>query len=364
VLLLSAAGSARAASEDPWLGGLARNLGREPVVVSASVSRAVSGREVARLRAAVRAMPVPTRVAILSGPPSSLSVEGLRTFELAELLAGAVDRPGLYVVLDASEVLVSSRMSLTAVGVQARVAPDDVERAVGEDLPTGTRAVTQLLYVLRIAAGGGRPRRGRAARGRDGGRSVSQENTVVVVSGAAGGLAAFAAMTIPWWRRRSRTAGPARLGPTVREPDGDTARNAADAVAQLAAAIAAAREPCDQAFELYSAAAKADREARTPIDHVGALLLARDGLAAVGGRTLPRRCFFDPGHGGATSDTRWRHGSEEAEVPACGRCAGALATGRAPDTLSDRGRPYYERATPSGRGRALARSTTSSRRRC
>jgi hypothetical protein len=114
-------------------------------------------------------------------------------------------------------------------------------------------------------------------------------------------------------------------------------------VARLAAAIQAAPQPSDEAFDLYSAASKAEREARTAVDSVGALILAEDGEAALAGRPRPKRCFFDPEHRGATTTTRWRLGDEEAEVPACGRCAEALRDGRAPDALGDRGEPYFKR---------------------
>jgi hypothetical protein len=56
-------------------------------------------------------------------------------------------------------------------------------------------------------------------------------------------------------------------------------------------------------------------------------------------------CFFDPRHGPAVQRTRWRLGGQEAELPACKACAKAVATGRAPVALEDRGPPYYEQDT-------------------
>ena len=177
-------------------------------------------------------------------------------------------------------------------------------------------------------------------------------NVVAIGFTAVGGIAGFAVPTVLWWRRRPRPPRPVRTGrakPKVREPDTQVARRASDAVAQLAAAIAAAGEPSEETFTLYSAASKAEREARTPVDHMGALLLAQDGAAAVAGRDRRQRCFFDPGHRGPTSDTRWRLGREETEVPACERCVQALRCGLMPDTLGDRGKPYFERDTVWGR---------------
>ncbi|MEA2155812.1 MAG: hypothetical protein QOE11_1952 [Solirubrobacteraceae bacterium] len=356
LLALSVGGStARAADGDPWLAGLASRLRADPVVVSDSVSRAVSPREVARLRAAVRAMPVPTRVAILSGPSSDLEVTGPSLFDLPQLLAGAIDRPGLYVAADADDDILG-RVHLAAAAVHPRVAPEDVEGAALEDVVPETRTVARILYSLRVAATGARPLRGAAERAlaaqsrdlADGG-GLSTAAALAIGFGGGGGLLAFAIPTAVWWRRRPRRPRPERVQPLVREPAAQIAGEAGDAVARLAAAIAAAQQPVDAAFDLYAAASKADREARSPIDSVGALVLAQDGEDALAGRPRRRRCFFDPGHRGQTAPTRWRRGDEEAEVPACPRCTDALRSGRAPDTLGDRGRPYYERDTVWGR---------------
>ena len=147
-----------------------------------------------------------------------------------------------------------------------------------------------------------------------------------------------------WWRRRPQAEGfTPRKPPLLREPGDDVAIRSSQAVARLAAAIAAAAQPSDEVFERYSAASKADREARAPIDHVGALLLAREGETLLAGDRPRRRCFFDPSHEGVVTDTRWRLGSEETEVPACRRCVRRLKADRMPDTLGDGGRPYYER---------------------
>lgn len=176
-----------------------------------------------------------------------------------------------------------------------------------------------------------------------------------MVSGGVGVVAGFVLPTVLWWRRRPRrrprpTRRPrdrrrAGIRPAVREPAANVAGKAREAVARLAVAIDAAEQPADAAFDLYAAASKAEREARTPVDSLGALILARDGQAVLAGRAPRRRCFFHPEHDGATSLTRWRRGGEEAEVPACERCVQALGAGRAPDVLGDRGRPYYERDT-------------------
>jgi hypothetical protein len=353
-LLAAPSASAADASADPWLAAVARELRGDPVYVSDSVSRAVSARDVTQLRAAVAAMPVPTRVAILSGPPNNFDVEGASLFDLPELLAGAIDRPGLYVVVDATDDGFGS-VHMTAVGARTRVAPADVERAVGRDVPGTQRIVTRVRYALRVAATGARPLRGVADRAlardlaTEDKNPNATEDAVAIGFMGVGSVAGFVWPTLRWWRRRPRRARPARLEAVVREPDADIAARARDAVAQLSAAIDAAQQPPDEAFELYSAASKAESEARTPVDHVGALVLAQKGAATVAGDVPRRRCFFDPDHRGKVTLTRWRLGHKEAEVPACPRCVRRLRAGRAPDSLGDDGKPYFERDTVWGR---------------
>lgn len=336
---------------EPWLAGVARELREQPIYVSDSVPRAASPSELARLRATIRLMAFPVRVAILSGPPRNGSVEGLHEFELPGLLAGAVDRPGLYVVATADSAYAPGAIFVGAVGVRTRLSSDDVERAVRDDVVSEVPLIARIRYALRAAATGARPQRGDAERALDEKLRAQKrrddntvEDTVAIGSGVGGLLVGFSVPAVRWWRRRraARRLRPGRLGATVREPGADIAKRASDAVADLAAAIAAAAAPSDAAFELYSAATKAAREAQTAVDHVGALLLALDGEDAVAGRAPPRRCFFDPDHPGPTAGTRWRLGREESEVPACSRCVRALGDGRMPDTLGDRGRPYFE----------------------
>ena len=325
-------------------------LRADRVHISAAVSRAVSAPEAAGLRRAVREMPVSTRVAILSGPPNNFDVEGLSLYELPELLGGAVDRPALYVVADATG---RARIHMSAVGVRTRVAAEDAERALDDDVAREERVAQRIRYALRVAATGARPLQDRAKRALDreldGDSDENRENAVAIGFAGGGCLAAFTWPTVLWWRRRPQRARPdgqqAPAKAVVREPDAGVAGHAAEATTRLAAAIAAAQAPSEEAFELYSAAAKAGREARTAVDHLGALLLARDGQAAVSAEPRPRRCFFDPRHRGAITATRWRLGREETEVPACRRCARRLRAGRVPDTLGDRGKPYYEHDT-------------------
>ena len=343
-LVVVLAAPARAEDGDPWLSGLARQLGENPVVVSDSVSRAISAAEVSRLRAIVRAMPVPTRVAIISGHP-----DDVRVSDLPDLLGGAVDKPGLYLVADATDDFLGD-VEVASVAVRPRVPADDIERAVYRDVGTEGSVFERIRYALRVAQTGVRPRKDVAARKLDadvGDREdpYATEDIVAFVFLGVGAVGGFALPTVRWWRRRPGRARGAHGLPAVREPGPDTAREASAAVARLSAAIDAAEQPPDAAFDLYSAASKADREARTPVDSIGALVLAQDGADVLAGRPRRQRCFFDPDHRGTMTTTRWRLGDEEAEVPACERCALALREGGVPGVLGDRGRPYYERDT-------------------
>jgi len=339
--LLACAAPAHAA--DPWLSDLAKRLRAEPVQVSDSVPRAVSAGEVSGLRRAVEAMAFPSYVAILSGDPNTFGVGGYRIHELPELLAGAVDRPGLYVVADGGDDY--GTFEVAAVGVRPRVPDDEISSAVRRDVVSGARPADRIRYALRVAETGARPDKDSVDPDRyDESEPIATEDIVAAGFAGAGFLAALAIPTVKWWRRRPLLPGHTRRrDPIVREPDDDVAEQAAAAVARLSAAIAAAQQPSDEVFELYSAASKADREARSPVDHLGALLLARAGETLLAGRRPRRRCFFDPLHDGTTRDTRWRLGSEETEVPACNRCVRRLKAERMPDTLGDDGKPYFER---------------------
>jgi hypothetical protein len=344
--LLLAPASAPAA--DPWLSRLAKRLRAEPVVVSDSVSRAISRAELDGLRAEVKAMPFATRVAILSGPPSNFDVRGLSMFELPELLAGAVGRPGLYIVVDAGDSF--GTLTAASTGVRPRVEDDDIQRAVRRDVEPEVRVARQVRYALHVAATGKRPTRDSVNPDPyDEGSGPTTEDLVAMTFFGLGVLAAFGIPTFRWWRRRGRGASARaphehpRRPPAVVEPEADVPARVSSALARLATAIAAAEQPSDAVFELYSAASKADREARSTIDHMGALQLAQDAAALLEGREPRRRCFFDPRHRRAVTETRWRLGNEESEVPACRRCERALRAGHMPDTLGDRGKPYFER---------------------
>jgi hypothetical protein len=123
-------------------------------------------------------------------------------------------------------------------------------------------------------------------------------------------------------------------------------RDAQEAVAGLARAIAEASAPPDGALRSYEAASHVlSRRRATAIDFVGAGALAAAGQAQIRGVVGWRPCLFDPRHGEGSHPTRWRAGTDDAVIPACAACAKAISAGEAPAALLDGGRPYFERDT-------------------
>ena len=86
-----------------------------------------------------------------------------------------------------------------------------------------------------------------------------------------------------------------------------------------------------------------DRKGK-PIDDLGALVLAERGREVLKGKERDR-CYFDPRHAGWAKTTRWTTGRATIYVPACTKCAKAIAADKVPDSLWDGDRPYWQRET-------------------
>jgi len=113
-----------------------------------------------------------------------------------------------------------------------------------------------------------------------------------------------------------------------------------------------------RALDAYQAAGKVLDQASGICDLAGVLVLTQAGRnaaaaaqAAQAGRPVPTArplCFFNPLHGAAGHETRWRAlGERETlDVHVCDDCARAAAQHRLPDVLVDRAAgqevPYYE----------------------
>lgn len=148
-----------------------------------------------------------------------------------------------------------------------------------------------------------------------------------------------------WLRRRRARAAmealelPRTVFGTAREAEDDELR--ARAERDL---IALSEDlPADEhALDAYTAAGRTLDGARSTADLAGVLALIQ---TARGGRHL---CYFDPRHGEGTIAVAWRAPGTRPrlDVRACATCAKAVRDRRAPDVVLDRGRPYYEAATP------------------
>lgn len=327
VMFAFGAASARA---DERVDGMVAALRADPVVVSTALSRSVPPADVAALRRAVADAPVPVFVVVA---PSFGDEAGLETLDaLPDLLHDGLGRDGIYVAVSRSNYA-----SAQAFGVQPRFDVRDLFSAVLRDRP-GVKPGEAARYAVRLLTTG--ERRPVARRARPG-----VQGLVVVVAGLGAGTIGFVVAGWPWLvlRRRKALAAASRGLAAPAEPEA-LRKRAREELAELSGTLAGAQAPPAAAFDAYAAASKVLDDERRPIDLVAALELVRCGRAALRGRA-EAPCFFDARHGAGTERTRWRLGREETELPACRTCAEAVASGRTPVALEDRGRPYFERDT-------------------
>ncbi len=335
---------ASAAPGDSRATQLTRELQRDPVYVSPSLSRVVSPDQVAELRRRVAAMPYPTFVAIV--PQFRDEPGSRRSGDLPTVLRDRIGRDGLYLLSDGRGSIDARAFGVQTVGDARRLGS-----VVLDAVPTRDGPVARVRFAL-----------DHLADGRVADRSVRAERDandrlpwIVMAGGAAVGLVVplgvVAALPSSRHRRAEsraaraadRAAGPPP-DPTIDAPDAATARrDAQDAVAALSRAIDAAPAPSDDALRALEAASSVlARDDARPVDHVGAATLAVRGRRALGGDAVPAPCFFDPRHGDGDRASRWRRGRQDVVIPVCSACATALQRDRTPVSLGDRDRPYWE----------------------
>ena len=326
------------ARADERVNTIARALRADPVYVSRSLSRAVPPAQVAALRRAVAAAPDPAFVVVAPSFGEEPALGTLRA--LPDLLHDRLDRDGIYLAVDAS-----SSAYAQAFGVKPATDIDRLGTRVYNDRPDA-KPGEAARYALTLLTTGNRAPVPRQPRHYE----DSVNALPVVAAGLAGGALGFGVLGWPWLaglrrRRAQRAAATPALAPMSPPLDAAALRDDAhEALAELSASLAAAKQPPDAAFDAYAAASKLLEDEPRAIELLGALELARAGRAALCGR--PRRpCFFDPRHGAGTNETRWQLGSEETDIPACRACARAIEQDRAPLALLDDGRPYFERDT-------------------
>ncbi|MDA0182839.1 hypothetical protein OJ997_21180 [Solirubrobacter phytolaccae] len=323
-------------------------LKESPVYVSDSVSRRIDDADREALLRDVERMPFPTFVVVAP----DLSSETIYGDDRLALLRDGLGRDGLYVVSDDRGSLVY----LSAYGVQLPMRDHDIEQATYNDYDRDDPGIDKLRYALALARGEARmPRSERAVIPPDEGGPVptpyrEPEEDDERTSSAALGFSilgaffagvALSATGLERRYRRRRARG--RRGKHA-TPAADTRTRAVDTHAKLAREIARKRAPDERAVDLEVAASMAlDRQGK-PIDDLGALVLAQRGREALAGKER-ERCFFDPRHSGWAKPTRWQSDRAMVEVPACKRCAQAVAAGRAPESAWDGDRPYWQRDT-------------------
>jgi hypothetical protein len=326
------------ARADPRVDAIARALRSDPVFVSSATTRSLPPAQVADVRSSVAAAGVPVFLVVA---PSFGDEPGLATLRaLPDLLHDRLERDGIYVAVD-----LSPSANAQAFGVKARFDVSRLGSAVYRDRPDAAPGEAARYAVGLLTTGRRRPVPGR-------GGEEHVQAAPVVAAGAGAGALGFVVAGWPWlagWRRRRRepAAGRRAAGPTAPPLDPLALRDEAHGeLADLSSALAAAGAPPAGAFDAYAAASKLLEEADSDdaLSLIAALTLTRGAQAALRGRTRTP-CFFDPRHDRATTQTRWRLGGEEADIPTCRPCARQVARGRAPAALQDGGRPYFERDT-------------------
>lgn len=193
-----------------------------------------------------------------------------------------------------------------------------------------------------------------------------------VVTGVVVGVLALVAIVVAARRRRARSRAvaptptgasftlPAAVLSTVRAAeDQRTEARAQNDVLALGEAIDAAElDPrrssalpaWQAALDHYDVARRILDRDHSPADAVGAIVLAARGRSALRSAVRGRSwqptpsCYFNPLHTGDTTAVLWQDDDQRVRVPACPRCAAAVAAGREPDDVLDfvaDGRPAH-----------------------
>ncbi|MBE2318628.1 hypothetical protein DVA67_021800 [Solirubrobacter sp. CPCC 204708] len=321
----------------------AASLKQSPVFVSDSVTRRVSDADRAALLREVERMPFPTYVVV--APYLSESLTGS---EQLALLRDQLGEDGLYVYSDDR----GNTLELAAFGVQLPISDHDITMAAYWDHDRDDPALEKLRYALALARG--EPRMPKSQRARispsEGGpmptfgeaEEEDEEDSSLALPALGvfllGGALSVTGLERLRRRRKQRPGLRANAHPEI-----NTRERALNQHARLAREIARRRDPSERALELEAAASMAlDR--RSPIDDLGALVLAQRGREALKGAER-QRCFFDPRHKGRATPTRWQSSRATIDVPACSRCAADIAKGEVPESVWDGERPYWKRDT-------------------
>ncbi|MFA4930181.1 MAG: hypothetical protein WC558_16825, partial [Patulibacter sp.] len=253
---LLGASPAAAAPGDSRATQLTRELQRDPVYVSPSLSRVITPEQVAALRRQVDEMPFPTFVAIV---PRFTDEPGSRvTGDLSTILRDRIGRDGLYVVADGSYGL-----EARAFGVRTQGEIRRIGSTASDAVPRRDGPVARVRFALDHLATGAT-----AEYSVDEERAREDRGPWLAMAG--GGVLGFVVplgivAALPSSRRRRaerrelRAAGrigdASRHDPTVSEPPAaDALRAAQDRLGRLGRAIESASAPPEEALRAYEAA--------------------------------------------------------------------------------------------------------------
>lgn len=328
---------------------IAAVLRREPIYVDPAYDSALPKAQRTQLVRRIRRSPIPIYVVLV---PIVAGSTWQSSTQVSTVVQAHLGRDGAYVTLDADFGDVFDVVMYGGTDEQQQSARD-AGWAVSYEKRYKTLATRLGRCVNLIATGTGSaaykkahdeeftpgPTTKPAARrtGGHGGLAFGVPVGIAAVVAAAGGLV--------WLRRRrARAAMEAlRLPRTVFS----TALAAGDDELRARAerdliALGESLDGDEHALDAYAAAGRTLDRARTTADLAGVLALiqaAKDG---------PPLCYFDPRHGEGTITVNWRAPGTrpKLEVRVCATCATAVRDRRAPDVVLDRGRPYYEAATP------------------
>lgn len=346
-IAFSGAGTAHAQDRTDFF---VEQLKASPVYVSDSVTRRIDDADRQALVREVKAMPLPTYLVVAP----DMSVEGVYGDDRLALLRDGLGKDGVYIVSDDR-----GRLDVGAYGVQLPVRAHDIFMATSYDIDRDAPGMDKIRYALALVRGEPRlPRAQRAVippseggpqptpyagltdRGDDDGRLSSAALGFSILGSFFAGLT-LAVVGLERRYRRRRTRGRRHARAAI--PAEGMRAQAVDAHARLVRDLGRRKAPSERAVDLEVAAAMA-LERGKPIDDLGAFVLARRGREALKGDERAR-CFFDPRHKGPVTPTRWQSDRAMVEVPACAACAHAIRTNRAPESVWDGDRPYWQRDT-------------------
>lgn len=297
------------------------------VYVSDSLARAVPPEDLGRLREEVAAMPMPTFVVIAPtfGDKRDPDVADDLTFAM---WSGSGAGDGLFIWLDERGAPAAARYE------DSQPTPAGDLRSAALGVPARDGLPARASAMLAVA-------RGVVPRPRD---DAPEDPGPPAWGILLVGLAVFGGLTLTWRQRPAPLGGHEEPGRVAEPPLQDARMAARAALLELQRAVAREDAPPEEVFDAYRAASKAIDEARRPIDAAGAQALAESGGRRLAGEE-PRPCFFDPRHGAGAQRVTFDRDAIAVEVPACERCSRALRNGRAPWSLLDGGRPYWEQDT-------------------